>query len=66
MAETTNTLEERNESQHKTILKQVERIKELEIWEKFAAHLLHNCIGQTITPESLEKWLEEAQQPRKK
>ncbi|MNO13130.1 hypothetical protein D3C76_27560 [compost metagenome] len=66
MAETTNTLEERNASQKRTIEKQVERIKELEIWEKFAAHLLNNCIGQTVTQESLEKWLEEAQQPRRK
>ena len=66
MAETTNTLEERNESQRKTILKQVARIQELEIWEKFARHLLNNCTGQTVTPENLEKWLEEAQQPRRK
>ncbi|QEM41146.1 hypothetical protein HYP85_gp049 [Pseudomonas phage Zuri] len=66
MAETTNTLEERNESQRKTILKQVARIQELEIWEKFARYLLNNCNGQTVTPENLEKWLEEAQQPRRK
>lgn len=66
MAETSNTLEERNESQRKTILKQVARIQELEIWEKFARYLLNNCNGQTVTPENLEKWLEEAQQPRRK
>jgi hypothetical protein len=65
MAETTNTMEERNESQRKTILKQVERIKELEIWEKFASYLINNCIDQTVTPENLEKWLEDCQKPRK-
>jgi hypothetical protein len=65
MSETTNTMEERNASQRRTILKQVDRIRELEVWEKFAAHLLNNCNGQTITPENLEKWLEESQKSKK-
>jgi hypothetical protein len=64
MSETTNTMEQRNESQRKTIVKQVERIKELELWEKFAAHLLNNCVGLTVTPENLEKWLEDCQKRR--
>lgn len=64
MAETTNTLEERNASQKRTIEKQVERIKELELWEKFAAHLVNKCIGQTITPENLEQWMEDCQKRR--
>ena len=64
MAETTNTLEERNASQKRTIEKQVDRIKELELWEKFAAHLVNKCIGQTITPENLEQWMEDCQKRR--
>lgn len=64
MAETVNTLEERNASQKRTIEKQVERIKELELWEKFAAHLVNKCIGQTITPENLEQWMEDCQKRR--
>lgn len=65
MSEKTNTIEERNESQRKTIVKQVERIEELKIWEKFAKYLITSCIGKTVTEESLEQWLEECQQPRK-
>ena len=59
MGETTNTMEQRNESQRRTIEKQVLRIKELEQWEKFAAHLVNNCVGETITVEKLEQWLAE-------
>lgn len=66
MAEKTNTLEERNASQKRTIEKQVERIKELEQWEKFASHLVNNCLGQQVTEENLEKWLAESQQRRTK
>ena len=62
--EKTNTLEERNASQKRTIEKQVDRIKELELWEKFAAHLVNKCIGQTITPENLEQWMEDCQKRR--
>ncbi len=60
MNEKTNTLEERNESQKRLIYRQVSRIQELEIWEKFASHLLNNCIGQTVTEENLERWMQEA------
>ena len=59
MGETTNTMEQRNESQRRTIEKQVLRIKELEQWEKFAAHLVNKCIGQKVTEENLETWLKE-------
>lgn len=65
MGESTNTLQERNDSQKRTIEKQVARIKELELWEKFAAHLINHCIGQTVTPENLEQWMEDCQKRRK-
>ncbi|MNC82381.1 hypothetical protein D3C75_1358700 [compost metagenome] len=50
-----------NAAQQKTILQQVERIKELEQWEKFAAYLINHCMGQTVTEENLETWLAAAQ-----
>ncbi|MNU05648.1 hypothetical protein D3C72_2505280 [compost metagenome] len=50
-----------NAAQQKTILQQVERIKELEQWEKFAAYLINHCMGQTVTEENLEAWLAAAQ-----
>lgn len=59
MGETHRTLEQMNAAQLRTIQQQVERIKELELWEKFASHLVNNCIGQTVTPENLELWLSE-------
>lgn len=62
MGETTNTLEQRNESQKRTIEKQVIRIRELQVWEKFASHLINHCTGKTITPENLEMWLAECQE----
>lgn len=61
MAEVARTLEQMNAAQQRTILQQVERIKELQVWERFAAHLINNCVGQTITPELLEQWLAEVQ-----
>lgn len=60
MGETTNTMAERNAGQAITIGKQAQRIKELELWERFAAHLINNCIGQTVTPDNLELWLADA------
>lgn len=65
MAETSRTLEQMNAAQQRTILQQVDRIKELEQWEKFAAHLVNNCIGETVTPEKLEQWLLESQTPKR-
>lgn len=73
MGETVNTLEERNESQKKTIhklsnelvaLKQ--RQKELEVWERFVGYLLDNCETQPITEESLQKWLSDLLESEKK
>lgn len=58
--EKSNSLEDRIEGQKRLIHKQVDRIKELMVWEKFASHLVNNCLGQTITEENLEKWLAEA------
>ena len=60
MAEVSRTLEQMNSAQQKTIIELTARIKELELWEKFAAHLVNNCVGQTITEESLDHWLKEA------
>lgn len=59
MGETHRTLEQMNAAQQRTIQEQVGRIKELELWERFASHLVNNCIGQTVTPENLELWLAE-------
>lgn len=64
MGESVNTLQERNDEQKKTILKQVTRIQELELWEKFAAHLVNNCIGETVTQENLDKWMADCQKRR--
>lgn len=61
MAEVARTLEQMNAAQARTIVQQVERIKELEQWEKFAAYLINHCMGQTVTEENLETWLAAAQ-----
>lgn len=65
MAEVERTLEQMNAAQQRTILQQTDRIKELEQWEKFAAHLVNNCIGQTVSPENLEQWLADSQKPKR-
>lgn len=59
MAETHRTLEQMNEAQRKTIVELTAKVKELGMWERFAAHLVNNCVGETITVEKLEKWLAE-------
>ncbi len=66
MAETKNTLEQRNEAQAKTIQKQAQEIKRLrqelieaDIWSRFAGYLLENCEKQEITEESLQYWMSE-------
>ena len=60
MAEVHRTLEQMNEAQRKTIVELTAKVKELGVWERFAAHLINNCIGQTITEENLERWLKES------
>lgn len=62
--QTERTLEQRNEAQRKTIVEQGQllkaasaRIEELEIWERFAAYLMHNCEGLKIYEERLQEWL---------
>lgn len=65
MAQTERTLEQMNAAQLRTITEQTTRIKELEQWEKFAAHLINNCLDQIVTPENLEKWLLESQTPKR-
>lgn len=57
MAEVSRTLEQMNAAQQKTIIELTGRVKELERWERFAAYLVNNCIGQKVTEESLEQWL---------
>lgn len=61
MAESTRTLEQMNEAQRKTIVELTAKVKELGVWERFAEHLINNCIGQTVTEETLETWLKEVQ-----
>lgn len=65
MGQTERTLEQMNTAQLRTIVEQTDRIKELEQWEKFAAHLINNCIDQVITLENLEKWLLESKTPKR-
>lgn len=64
MAEKSNTMEERNESQRRTIEKLVnenkglkEELCQADIWSRFAGYLLDNCEGQEITEESLQGWM---------
>lgn len=52
------TLEQRNAAQLKTIQELTQRVKDLEIWERFAAYLVETCDGHTITPENLTGWME--------
>jgi len=66
MGQEERTLEQKNEAQRKTIVEMTQMHKEVMermiaagLWERFAAHLLHNCIGQTVTRENLEKWMAE-------
>lgn len=59
--ETSRTLEQMNEAQRKTIVELTTKVKELGLWERFAAHLINNCLGETITEAKLEQWLKEAQ-----
>lgn len=34
-----------------------EKVKELDVWSRFAGYLLDNCEGETIWEESLQYWL---------
>ena len=66
---------DQNKRQMATIQKQAEKqtatdkeirdlrskVGELELWEKFAAHLFNDCMGQTITEEGLEAWMAKVQ-----
>lgn len=61
MADTHRTLEQMNEAQRKTIVELTTKVKELGVWERFAEHLINNCIGQTVTEETLEQWLNQVQ-----
>ena len=73
MGETRTTPQEQIENQKKLIHRQVseiqklkQRIEELEIWERFAGYLLHNCEGQQVYEESLQRWLSEMLEQEKK
>lgn len=57
MAEVSRTLQQMNAAQQKTIIEMTARIKELEVWERFASYLVNNCVGETITEQNLEQWL---------
>lgn len=59
--ETSRTLEQMNEAQRKTIVELTAKVKELGLWERFAAHLINSCIGETITEAKLEQWLKAVQ-----
>jgi len=61
MAETHRTLEQMNDAQRKTIESLTAKVKELGVWERFAAHLINNCIGEKVTEAKLEEWLNAAQ-----
>lgn len=69
-------LNEQNKRQMATITKQAEkqtatdkeirelrsRVKELELWERFAAYLCNDCMGETITEAGLETWMAKVQE----
>lgn len=59
MAEVHRTLEQMNEAQRKTIVELTARVKELGVWERFAAALINDHLGETITEANLEEWLEQ-------
>lgn len=61
MAETHRTLEQMNEAQRKTIIELTTKVKELGMWERFAAALVNEHVGKTITVENLELWLKQVQ-----
>jgi hypothetical protein len=62
---------DQNKRQMATIQKQAEKqtatdkeirdlrnkVAELGIWEKFASHLANECVGQTVTEENLDTWV---------
>ena len=69
--QTERTLEQMNAAQLKTIQELTQKVKDLEIWERFVGYLLDSCEGQTITEEGLQAWMgvmlaKEAQPPVKK
>lgn len=76
MADKELTLEEviaRNTRQRKTIEELTQgqkvlaaRIAELQIWERFASHLLHNCKGLKVTEAALQQWLADMLEAEKK
>lgn len=53
MAETRNTPEQQIEGQRQTIVKLTQRIKDLEIWERFVAFLISDCNMQPDIMEGL-------------
>lgn len=69
--QTERTLEQMNAAQLKTIQELTQKVKDLEIWERFVGYLLDSCEGQTISEEGLQAWMggmlaKEAEPPVKK
>lgn len=54
--QTERTLEQMNATQLKTIQELTQRVKNLEIWERFAAYQISDC---NMQPEVLETWMNE-------
>lgn len=55
--QTERSLEQMNAAQLKTIQELTQKVKDLEIWERFVGYLLDSCEGQTISEESLQAWM---------
>lgn len=53
--QTERTLEQMNAAQLKTIQELTQRVKDLEIWERFAAFLISDC---NMQPEVLQESME--------
>lgn len=64
--QTERSLEQMNAAQQKTIIDLTTQVKELKLWEQFAAHLVNNCVGLTVTPENLEQWMADCQKRKTK
>lgn len=69
--QTERTLEQMNAAQKKTIEELTQKVKDLQIWERFVTYLLDSCEGQEISEEGFQGWMEgmlakEAKVPAKK
>jgi hypothetical protein len=55
--EVKRTLEQMNDAQKKTIIELTQKVKDMEIWERFVGYMIENCEGQVVSEENFQSWM---------